>query len=348
MLKVGSQNLFDAPSDAKGEQMSMLLEQTGSKDITKDIGNNPVLMVLKLFALSPNEHTFTTRFANGDGYVYLRIEGNEKLGPATQHDKSFLAFVLTRMLEMKEQGKDFRTLRVSISEYLRKMGINSSGHAYHQVNETIDRLTSTKVYTNVELQGDGVVSYFNWIQSAKVHYTTRMIAGESKRCMTSFTIVPCEWIVNAAERGSFVEYAKGYFQLKSQLMQRIYEVVSTETQKDIFKIRMQELMERTGCDTSTKTFKKNLKRQIVGESGKPPTNVPEHAIYPYTEAHPETSCAWGARVLAEKQWFVFVRGQPQTNELNIHLDDIPEWQPSLNSEDLNSLGVWVAEEEEDL
>ncbi|MHA6346930.1 replication initiator protein A [Roseivivax sp. CAU 1761] len=307
-----------------------------------DVGNNPILMVHKFFALSEKEVDFLTTVPHGNAHVSLRVEGRSKYGPATQNDKPFLMFLLTKMAEMKARGEDFRTVKVTSSEYHKKLGIRSSGRVYKQVRRTIDRLAHTWVYAGVDIEGNGGFGGFNWISKYNVAYTTRMIAGKPKQCMTSFTIQPCDWLVNAVSRGSqIIEYDKAYFDLESQLMQRIYEVVRTDTDREMFRIRMLDLMELTGAETETKTFKKNLKRQILGDGGKAPTLLPRHAIYPYSEAKPDKSCTWADRVLAKKQWFVFVRGGVQTDFLDVPLSDIPEWMPSMDEEDLEALSEAV-------
>ncbi|WP_198014533.1 replication initiator protein A [Salipiger mucosus] len=303
------------------------------------IGNKPLLMVFKFFALATTEQSLVTR-APWDGVsVELRCEPNPKYGLATQFDKHFFMFVISKMAHIKRTcGSTPRKVDVTIGEYLRATNTTSTGYAYDQVRLSIQRLQSMRIYTNIEMNGRGVDEWFSWFQRASMHYETRNVGGKERRCMTSFTIEPCDWIVAALEEDAeLLTYAPEYFQLKSAFVQRVYEVARVESEQEIFKISLERLMLQTGFGHDAKAFRKNFRRQVVNSSGTGQTNVPEHAVYAFTAAAPETSVDWSQRVKAEDQWYVFVRNAPQQAVLEKHLDDIPEWEPSLSDYEMRTI-----------
>lgn len=303
------------------------------------IGNKPLLMVFKFFALASTEQSLVTR-APWDGVsVELRCEPNPRYGLATQFDKHFFMFVISKMAHIKRTcGTTPRKIDVSIGEYLRATNTTSTGYAYDQVRLSIQRLQSMRIYTNIEMNGRGVDEWFSWFQRASMHYETRNIGGTERRCMTSFTIEPCDWIVAALEEDAeLLTYAPEYFQLKSTFVQRVYEVARVESEQEIFKISLSRLMLQIGFEYDAKAFRKNFRRQIAHPTVPNQTSIPEHAVYPYDTTSPEASVDWSKRVKADNQWYVFVRNARQASVLNTHLDEIPEWEPSLSDFEMRTI-----------
>ncbi|ANT63083.1 hypothetical protein AYJ57_21670 (plasmid) [Salipiger sp. CCB-MM3] len=328
---------IEGTEELEGMDVAQLPLDLGDQSRVTGIGNKPLLMVFKFFAIATTEMSLVTKAPWNDVTVELRCEPNPKYGLATQFDKHFFMFVISKMAHIRRStGTTPRNVDVTISEYLRATNTTSTGYAYDQVRLSIQRLQSMRIYTNIEMNGRGVDEWFSWFQRASMHYETRNVGGKERRCMTSFSIEPCDWIVAAIdEDAELLNYAPEYFQLKSAFVQRIYEVARVESAQEVFKISLEKLMMHTGFDQDPKAFRKNFRRQVVGANGA--TMVPGHAVYAYSTAAPGRSVEFNRRVKAEDQWYVFVRGAKQQARLDRHLDDIPDWDPSLNDYEIRTI-----------
>ncbi len=329
---------------ATSNQMSLPLDPE-----VGDFGSQPVLMLYKFFALSASEQEFEHIVDSplGGGTVRIKTERSEKYGVATKTDQDFLMFVITKMSKLKTVNGVPRRIKIPVTEYLKASNINSSGHAYQQVRDALNRLQTTRVYTNIELGKQGVDKWFSWVQNFDIHYSKEDKFGEERRRMISVTVEPASWIADALDKNNdLVGYSRGYFELKSPIMQRIYEIISCDNSNDVFKIHVNKLLDLIGYETDTKTFKKNLKRALSVDSktGRIGSPIPDHAAYPYSATSPHKSCDWGKRVVQKDQYFVFARGRKQERELNTHLDSIPEYQPTMGIHEIGAISSVLEEE----
>lgn len=315
-------------------QLRLDLHQRTSKRMP--IGNRPVLMIFKFFPLSAEEGSYHVSTPYGDGVVSFRCEGSEKYGIATQSDKQFLIFVISKLHDLRKQGERTNIVTLTLNEYLKGTGQASSGYTSKSVRSTIQRLSGTKVYTNIDLSTESAEEHFSWIQYARISTKPRR-DGMSQS--VTFTIQLCDWLLDLVDdpRNELIGYPPEFFNLRSSFLQRMCEAIMAETQLDRFKIDMKTLMERTSAtDEDPKLFKRHLKRlftehhDVVGFGGKGQTLLPGYAVYPYSAAMPSKSTKWSQRTLKEKQYFVFERNDVQKEALNVPLSEIPDWQPNLS------------------
>lgn len=319
---------------ADGGQLRLDLHQRTSKRMP--IGNRPVLMIFKFFPLSSEESSYQVSTPYGEGVVRFRCEGSERFGIATQGDKQFLVFVLSKLHELRKQGVETNIVTLTLNEYLKGTGQASSGYTSRSVRAAIQRLSGTKVYTNIDLSTECSEEHFSWIQYYRISTKPRR-DGMSQS--VTFTIQLCDWLLNLVDdpRTELIGYPPEFFSMRSTFLQRMCETVMAETHLDLFKIDMLTLMERTSAtDEDPKLFKRHLKRLFFehhGEAGFGPqakTLLPGFAIYPYSAAMPAKSTKWTQRTLKEKQFFVFERTDVQHEALDVPLDEIPDWQPNLS------------------
>lgn len=324
---------------AKSDQLPLPLQP-----VVSEFGNQPVLMPFRFFSLSSVDQEFEeiVQSPRGEAKIRIKTESSKDYGVACKVDQNLFMYVITKMARMKSKGRVPRKVEISVGEYLKASGLQNSGQAYARVRQSLQRLRTTSVHVNIEVGDRGMDSYFNWLQEFHIKYHRENLFGESKKRMSSVIIEPANWIYQALLRDNeIIGYSQEYFDLRSPIIQRVYEVVNSDQTNDMFKISINQLLDHTGWGGDTRDFKKNLKRLLSTDekTGKVRNPIPDHAIYPYSLKSPSKSCSWETRVLQKDQYIVFVRGEKQRPELDVHLDQVPDWNSRMDPSELVAFGA---------
>src|SRR3954471_3569213 len=88
------------------------------------------------------------------------------LGLATIHDKDILIYCISQLIAKMNAGiEPNRTLHIKAFDLLVSMNRNIDGRGYEQLVAALDRLSGTRIRTNIKTGGEEITSGFGLIDS---------------------------------------------------------------------------------------------------------------------------------------------------------------------------------------
>lgn len=117
------------------------------------------------FALKAGECRVRTYERNG---LTITIKPGSD-GMATMHDKDLWIYCLSRLCAAKNGGQKIaRTVRFTAHDFFRATGRRTSGREYERLVQMLQRLSSTRIETNIETSGVRERGFFGLIDAARV------------------------------------------------------------------------------------------------------------------------------------------------------------------------------------
>jgi len=200
-----------------------------------------------LFALKPGDKKL--RVYERNGYKII-IEPGRK-GMATIHDKDLWIYCISRLINEKKQGKEVnRTVRFIMKDFLRATNRRVDGDSYQRTGEMLERLSGTRMQTNIEIDGYRERSFFGLIDSARV------VERDNNGRMIAVEITLSEWLFRSINTMQVLTLNTGYFRLRKALDRRIYELARKHCgQQPMWRVSMAVLHEKSGSTAALKKFR---------------------------------------------------------------------------------------------
>ena len=326
---------------ARAGHRQMAMDFTGQKPshVPSDLMTKRAINLFKFFA-EGGKQTEDTTYVEGYGVmnVTIRVDSNTEFGPPDPFDKRFIEYIVGVMHDQhKDTGVMPKKLNIRVSDYMRKMTANRAGYDYKKLRGTIQRLQNTTVTTHSSFENDILPEYeetFNWVQRTKITTAKRHKSdGTVKRYMHSIELELCDWLHRAIEEDpEIIMIAPESLRITSKLLYNVYgRMLLSDPGLDIMKIHMDDLIAFAGSNWSERRlkyqFREAIKTYQKNSEGLPGAgmSMPGFAIYSYNARQPHQSVDWSKRVHRQNQYFVFVRGKPEQDRLDVHLDDIPDF-----------------------
>ena len=141
------------------------------------------------------------------------------LGLATIHDKDILIYCISQLVAKLNAGAQLhKTLHLKAYELLVSTNRNTDGRGYEQLEAALDRLSGTRIKTNIRTNQAAIKEGFGLIDSWKVIRNTK-----SER-MSEIQISLSDWVFNAVLGREVLTLHRDYFRLRKPLERRIYEL----------------------------------------------------------------------------------------------------------------------------
>ena len=211
-----------------------------------DIGS----MEHPIFSLS-NKDMRILEYVRGNNW--LKVEPSVT-GLATVFDRDILIYCISQGVAALDKGmKISRTMRFSAFDLLTATNrTNSGGSAYKSLNSALDRLTGTRVRTNIQNGGIEATESFNLLDGYRILRTTR--TGR----MIEIEVKLPEWTMGAIQSKHILTYNPDYFTLRRPLDRRLYEIMRKHCNNNPrgWSIRLSTLLNKTGSRSNIHEFKR--------------------------------------------------------------------------------------------
>lgn len=249
------------PSQSMSESEIDQLELFVAELVDINTKGDMTSMEYPVFALSTKPDTEIYRFENATTGAWLEIVPSVK-GRATIFDKDLLLYTVSQLVEAQNRGMNIsRKVRVVAYDFLKATGRRTDGKTYQALHEMLARLRGTTFKSNIEEGGTVGTSrtgaVFGFIDDAAViERDGRMVAIE---------ITLGERLADAVERRHVLTYDKAYFDLRSPMARRLYEIARKFCGKQAsWEISLEKLHARMGARSTLKEFRRSIKK-IVNE-----------------------------------------------------------------------------------
>lgn len=194
------------------------------------------------------------------------------LGLATIHDKDILIYCISQLVAKMNAGEKLhKTLHLKAYDLLVSTNRNTDGRGYEQLETALDRLSGTRIKTNIKTNDERIKEGFGLIDNWKV------IRHSKSERMSEIQISLSDWVFNAVLGREVLTLHRDYFRLRKPLERRIYELGRKHCGKqDEWAISLELLKKKCGSASEDFEF-----RRLVGVICKEDAqykHIPDYAV----------------------------------------------------------------------
>ena len=218
-----------------------------------------------MFSLATRPDLSVRRYAHNG--VEVTITPSVR-GRATIHDKDILIYCISQLVAAMNAGRAVgRTLRLTAHDLLVATGRDTGGDAYGRLIEAFERLSGTRITTNLSQGGVETTSGFGLIEAWEVIRKTR--GGR----MVAVSVTLSDWLFRAALSRAVLTLSRDYFGLRKPLERRIYELSRKHCGRQAdWRIGLALLQQKAGSTSPLRVFRAAVRRIIAD------ANLPDYDL----------------------------------------------------------------------
>ena len=214
-----------------------------------------------LFTLATRPDRRILRYAHGEATI--EVTPSVK-GLATIHDKDVLIFCVSQLMAALNAGRPTApTLHLKAHDLLLATNRETSGDGYRRLREAFERLSGTRIVTNIETGGIESTRGFGLIDAWEI---LRKAKGGR---MILVTVTLSDWIYRSVLSKSVLTLHRDYFRLRKPLERRVYEIARKHCGRQAeWRIGLETLLQKSGSTSPRRVFRKMI-RDMAEEDGLP-------------------------------------------------------------------------------
>ena len=214
-------------------------------------------MEAPIFTLSTKPDLSIWQWTSKDGNKSIKVAPSV-LGRATQFDKDVLIYVVSKLTEDLNRGREDaqnRTVRFTVYDYLVTTNRGVGGDDYRRLQEAFERLAGTRITTDIKTGGERVKEGFGIIDTWRIVEKSR----EDER-MIAVEITLSRWLYNAVQAFEVLTIHPDYFRLRKPLARRLYELARKHCgHQTSWAIGLDLLREKSGSKSSLREFRRAVR-----------------------------------------------------------------------------------------
>ena len=223
-----------------------------------------VSMEAPIFSLSTKADTSIWHWESKDSLRAITVTPSVK-GRATQFDKDLLIYVVSQMTEALNRERldaQTRVVRFRVYDYLVSTNKPTGGKEYQRLQDALERLTGTRIKTNIKTGGERVKELFGLIESATI-----VEKSPDDESMIAVEVTLSKWLFNAVQAHEVLTINPDYFRLRKPIERRLYELARKHCGDQArFVIGIELLQDKCGSQSSSKEFRRNLREIIEADT----------------------------------------------------------------------------------
>jgi hypothetical protein len=214
-----------------------------------------------LFTLATQPDRRILRYEHGPAVI--EVTPSVK-GLATIHDKDVLIFCVSQLMAAINAGRPTApTLQLKAHDLLLATQRETSGDGYRRLREALERLSGTRIVTNVATGGIETTRGFGLIDAWEILRKAR--GGR----MILVTVTLSDWIYRSVVSRSVLTLHRDYFTLRKPLERRVYEIARKHCGRQAeWRVGLETLLKKTGSTSPRRVFRKMI-RDIAAEDRLP-------------------------------------------------------------------------------
>ena len=210
------------------------------------------------FSLAKSKRVKAIEYGSPDGKVWVHVSANPLYGMATIWDADILIFFASVISDMRRRGMNEipQTLHFMPYDLLKVIGRQTTGRAYQLLTQSLDRLQSTTVKTNIRAPNNRREATFSWIDSweHRVDPKTERARGMS--------VTLAKWFHDGLLMdGGVLAIDRAYFDISGGRERWLYRVARKHAGgagEGGFAISFPTLFEKSGAEGPYRRFKFEL------------------------------------------------------------------------------------------
>lgn len=202
-------------------------------------------------------------------------------GLATIHDKDVLLYLASHIMhEINERQKKgtktgkneieapAKTVRFTAYDLLVLTNRDTGGKGYRDLKKALDRITGTRIKTNIETNGVRQIENFGILDKYGI------VERDPKNGrMISVQVTLSDWFYNALLGREVLTISEDYFRLRKPLERRIYELCRKHCgNQRKWEIYLEKLKKKTGSSAPLYEFRRMIKKIVETD------HMPEYSL----------------------------------------------------------------------
>lgn len=239
-------------------------------DITDAIPKDDVgSMEHPIFSLSTKPDTRIREYDHNG--VRITVSPSS-MGLASIHDKDILIYCISQLIAKINAGEEpKRTLHLKAHDLLVTTNRTTDGRGYEQLIAALDRLSGTRIKTNLRTNTEEITEGFGLIDSWRVVRHTK--SGR----MSELRLNLSDWIFNAVHAREVLTLSREYFRLRRPIERRMYELARKHCgRKPEWRISLDLLRKKCGSGSTLKEFKRLVSRVVLDDQAN--DHMPDYRV----------------------------------------------------------------------
>jgi plasmid replication initiation protein len=214
-----------------------------------------------LFTLATRPDRRILRYVHGEATI--EVTPSVK-GLATIHDKDVLIFCISQLMAAVNAGRPVApTVQLKAHDLMLATNRETSGDGYRRLREAFERLSGTRIVTNIATGGVESTRGFGLIDAWEILRRTR--GGR----MILVTVTLSDWIYRSVLARSVLTLHRDYFRLRKPLERRVYEIARKHCGRQAeWKIGLETLLKKSGSTSPRRVFRRMI-LDMAAEDGLP-------------------------------------------------------------------------------
>ncbi len=205
-----------------------------------------------VFSLSTRPDRRVLSYAHGD--ITVEITPSVK-GLATIHDKDVLIYCISQLVAAMNAGRPVGPrLELVAHDLLLACGRETSGDSYRRLREAFERLSGTRIVTNIPTGETVTTEGFGLIEGWRIVRRTK--SGR----MVSVSVTLSDWLYRAVLSKSVLTLSRDYFALRKPLERRVYELARKHCGRQArWQVSLPVLHRKSGSASPLRVFRKMMR-----------------------------------------------------------------------------------------
>jgi plasmid replication initiation protein len=214
------------------------------------------------FSLSKSKRMKPIEYVNENDGIFVTVQPHQDYGMATIWDADILIWAASVLCDMKNRGTNDipRELKFQPHDLLKAIGRSTGGRDYAQLRDSLERLKTTVVTTNIRGKRGQKTTMFSWIDQ-----WDDLIDAQTKESR-GVTLTVSDWFHRGVmEDGGVLSIDFAYFRITGGRERWLYRVARKHAGgngADGFAISMPTLFEKSGAEGTYRRFKFEILRII--------------------------------------------------------------------------------------
>jgi plasmid replication initiation protein len=214
------------------------------------------------FSLSKSKRMKPIEYVNENDGIFVTVQPHQDYGMATIWDADILIWAASVLCDMKNRGTNDipRELKFQPHDLLKAIGRSTGGRDYAQLRDSLERLKTTVVTTNIRVKRSQKTTMFSWIDQWDD------LIDASTRESRGVTLTVSDWFYRGVtEDGGVLSIDPAYFSITGGRERWLYRVARKHAGGngvDGFAISMPVLFEKSGAEGTYRRFKFEILRII--------------------------------------------------------------------------------------
>jgi plasmid replication initiation protein len=214
------------------------------------------------FSLSKSKRMKPIEYINENDGIFVTVQPHQDYGMATIWDADILIWAASVLCDMKNRGTNDipRELKFQPHDLLKAIGRSTGGRDYVQLRDSLERLKTTVITTNIRAKRSQKTTMFSWIDQ----WDDLIDAGS--RESRGVTLTVSDWFYRGVmEDGGLLSIDPAYFSITGGRERWLYRVARKHAGgngADGFAISMPVLFEKSGAEGTYRRFKFEILRII--------------------------------------------------------------------------------------